>query len=411
MVLVHKIKEGIVHRVAKPASAKDQLNIIYIVRALAILGVIFVHVTSIPVGEIVDKSSSMFFYFNFLNVFNKFGTPTFIFLSALVLFYSYFDRPLNGKLIARFYQRRFLYILTPYLIFSAFYYVIQIYYSFGETWGQFAQHASFADFFTMVLYGKTFYHLYFVFISAQLYVLFPLLLWFLQRYPRVTKHLIWIGLALQWAFVLYNHFSLHYADKGQLAISYISYYLMGAFCGIYYPAVKDWMIVTWSKLFSAKALLWIPLWALWIFSSFGDVNLWYQTRVNDFSASALLYECYWFFHTFTSPLILLQISYLLYRNLNAKVVNTIIHLGVASFGVYIIHAAVLFYYFRLPVSYTPATYYLYIASGYAVTLLISWTIVGLAQKYVKSSWMLFGSKPKVLPYVQSRPVAARHTTA
>ncbi|NOU98756.1 hypothetical protein GC097_01800 [Paenibacillus sp. LMG 31457] len=106
----------------------------------------FVHVSSIPVGEIVDKTSSMFFYFNFLNVFNKFGTPTFIFLSALVLFYSYYDRPLNGKLIVRFYQRRFLYILLPYLIFSAFYYVIQIYYSFGETWEQFSQNASLTNF-------------------------------------------------------------------------------------------------------------------------------------------------------------------------------------------------------------------------------------------------------------------------
>jgi probable poly-beta-1,6-N-acetyl-D-glucosamine export protein len=388
-----------VRGVASEIKKKEQLNVIYIVRALAILGVIFVHVTSIPIGEIVDKSSSMYFYFNFLNVFNKFGTPTFIFLSALVLFYSYYDRPLNGKLIVRFYQRRFLYILTPYLIFSVYYYVIQIYYSFGETWKQFFQNASLTDFFEKVLYGKTYYHLYFVFISAQFYILFPFLLWFLKRNPRITKHLIWIGFVLQWAFVLFNHYSLHYADKGQLAISYISYYFMGAFCGIYYHTFKEWINVTWSNLFSQKALLWTPLWTLWIASSFGDVNLWYQTRVNDFSANALTYECYWFFHTYTSPLILLQLSSFLYRKLNAKVINTIINLGIASFGVYIIHAAVLFYYFQLPVSHTPATYYLYITVGYAFTLLFSWGIVGLAQKYVNISWMLFGSKPKRLPYI------------
>lgn len=349
----------------------------------------------------------MFFYFNFLNVFNKFGTPTFIFLSALVLFYSYYDRPLDGKIIVRFYQRRFLYILTPYLIFSAFYYVIQTYYSFGETWAQFFQHASLIDFFEKVLYGNTFYHLYFVFINAQLYILFPALLWFLQRNPRVTKHLIWIGFVLQWAFVLYNHFFLQYADKGQLAISYISYYFMGAFWGIYYHSLKDWITVTWKKLFSKKALLWIPLWAVWIVSSFGDVNLWYQTRVNDFSANSLIYECYWFFHTYTSPLILLQLSSLLYRKLNTKLINTIINLGVASFGIYIIHAAVLFYYFRLPVSYTPATYYLYVAVGYAVTLLLSWVIVELSHKYVKYSWMLFGSKPKTLPYIETKKIHLR----
>jgi peptidoglycan/LPS O-acetylase OafA/YrhL len=150
LVYVNKNKGGMEYGVAAEIKKKEQLNVIYIVRALAILGVIFVHVTSIPIGEIVDKSSSMYFYFNFLNVFNKFGTPTFIFLSALVLFYSYYDRPLNRKLIARFYQRRFLYILTPYIIFSAFYYIIQIYYSFGETWEQFFQNASLTEFFQMV---------------------------------------------------------------------------------------------------------------------------------------------------------------------------------------------------------------------------------------------------------------------
>nr|WP_171681638.1 hypothetical protein [Paenibacillus planticolens] len=192
---------------------------------------------------------------------------------------------------------------------------------------------------------------------------------------------------------------MHYEDKGQLAISYSSYYFMGAFCGIYYHTFKEWITVTWTNLLSKKVLLWIPLWTLWIASSFGDVNLWYQTRVNDFSANALIYECYWFFHTFTSPLILLQISIFLYQKLNTRLINTIINLGVASFGVYIIHAAILFYYFRLPVSYTPAAYYLYIAIGYAFTLLFSWGIVALAQKYIKGSWILFGSKPKISPYI------------
>ncbi len=65
-----------------------------------------------------------------------------------------------------------------------------------------------------------------------------------------------------------------------------------------------------------------------------------------------------------------QIANLLYRNLHAKIVNAIMNLGVSSFGVYIIHAAVLFYYFRLPINHTSATYYSYDAEGYAFTLLL-----------------------------------------
>lgn len=383
-------------------SRRQQLDVIYIVRALAILGAIAVHVTSVPLGQI-DANSIMFFNYNFINIFSKYGTPTFIFLSAFVLFYSYYKRPVNGKMLGRFYQRRFLYILIPYLICSVFYYVIQLYFSYGESWHQFSQQASLLHFFKLAVTGKAFYHLYFIFISIQFYILFPPMLWLLQRKPRLTNHLVWFGFILQWVFVLYNLYVWNFNDKAFLALSYFSNYFLGAYCGIKYEQVKDWMIVSKRKLLSRKAVLWVPLWLIWIVSSLEHVLLWYRTRVNGVYGDPLTYEVLWSLQTYTSSLILIQISYFLLEKLSAKMINMLIHLGVVSFGVYIIHVAILFFYIRLPVSSNPLIYHANIGCGFLVTLLASWGIVGLTNKYFKQSWLLFGAQPKVSPYREIRP--------
>lgn len=383
-------------------SQKEQIHVIYIVRALAILGVILVHVSSLPIGEIIDKQSFMYQFFNFINVFNRFGTTTFIFLSAFVLFYSYYDRKMDKKLIATFYKRRLLYILVPYLICSIYYYTIQMYYSYGEDWNQFFQNVSLADFWSALVMGKAFYHLYFIFISIQFYLLFPFFLWLLQRIKLLAKHLIWIGLVLQWIFVLLDYFYWNYADKSFLATSYMSNYLLGAFFGIHYHAIKGWIEVTWKKLLSRQALYWIPLWIVWAGASLSHVYLWYQTRAYDVFAHGLVYEGLWFLHSYTSGLILLQLSAGLYRLLSPFWTTVLYRLGMASFGIYIIHAGILFYYSLLPASYNPKLYYAYVAGGFAVTLGVSWGVVALAQKYMKHSWVLFGALPKGKPVIPGR---------
>lgn len=384
-------------------NSKEQLNHLYITRALAILGVITVHVSSLPVTAITDPSSTMFVLFNFLNSMARVGTTTFIFLSAFVLFYSYYDRPLNGKMMLKFYQRRFLYILVPYLIASIFYYIIKVYFSYGRTLDGFLANASVTGFLDNLLWGKAFYHLYFVFISVQFYVLFPILLLLFQRFPKLTKHLVWIGIALQWGFILINHYDWHYQQKGSLALSYLSYYFLGAFIGIYYNKIKDWIEITWKNLRSSKMAFWVPLWTVWIGSSLAHGYLWYGTRADILKAHNLVYEGLFYLQTITAALVLLQLSSILYRKLSPKLANVLIHLGVASFGIYIIHAGLLYFYSLIKPSSNPTMYMLYIAGGFIFTLFMSWGIVGFAMKYVKGSWMLFGSQPKKSPYIELTP--------
>ncbi|MGC6590579.1 acyltransferase, partial [Paenibacillus sp. Dod16] len=66
--------------------SRERLPELQLVRAFAIIGVLSVHSTSYAVSAMTD--SNYFFMYNFMNIFMKFGTPTFIFLSSLVLFYN-----------------------------------------------------------------------------------------------------------------------------------------------------------------------------------------------------------------------------------------------------------------------------------------------------------------------------------
>ena len=72
---------------------RAKLNEIDIVRGLAILGVLMVHSTSFATVDMLHNR--MFGVYNFLNIFSKIGTTTFILLSSFVLFYNYYPQPLT----------------------------------------------------------------------------------------------------------------------------------------------------------------------------------------------------------------------------------------------------------------------------------------------------------------------------
>ncbi|WP_052339885.1 acyltransferase [Gorillibacterium massiliense] len=383
-----------VSRSGGAGGSKEPIMSLYYVRALAILGVIMVHVTATPIGEIQGKQSSLYALFNFLNIFNKFGTPTFLFLSAFVLFYSYYDRPLSKALLSRFYKRRLMYILVPYLVGSCFYYMLGLYGVYG--FSHMSDYGSVKQFLGLLVHGKTYYHLYFIFINAQFYVLFPFMLWLLQKKPQLTKMLIPIGLVLQWAFVIGNLEVMHYGDKGYLFISYFANFCLGAFFGIFHKQVRDMLDLTWEKLFTYRGGIWLVVWGVWLVATVAHIHLWYENRTGTANAGAFTYELLWFLQTYTSGLILYQLAGLLYRKLKGTAAKLLLHLGSVSFGVYIVHAAVLYLFIRLlDTPSQPHLYVLYYACAYAATLSVSWMVVGLLQKRFKFAWVLFGSVPKI----------------
>ncbi|MGV2644034.1 acyltransferase family protein, partial [Clostridium perfringens] len=147
-------------------------------------------------------------------------------------------------------------IIIPYTLFSVFYFALlhYLYYQgrpFGETMENFVQ---------KLLTGKAYTHLYFVFISIQFYVMFPLVLWLFKKVPQLAKWAIPIGLVIQWTFILMNKYYWQVPNKGSWALSYIAYFMLGAFIGIYYPKLKAWLVISRANARPHRIAAWVVLW-------------------------------------------------------------------------------------------------------------------------------------------------------
>jgi surface polysaccharide O-acyltransferase-like enzyme len=104
---------------------------------------------------------------SFLYVAAKPAVPIFVTVTAISLCHAYL-----GKMdILRFYQKRFLYIFVPYVIWTIF----NIF--DAKQYGP----ASFDHFFWQVLAGTGRYHLWYMSMIIRFYLLFPLILWLTQK--------------------------------------------------------------------------------------------------------------------------------------------------------------------------------------------------------------------------------------
>jgi peptidoglycan/LPS O-acetylase OafA/YrhL len=363
---------------------KQQIKELFIVRALAILGVIMVHATSYATVELAT-SSSLYPLYNFLNRFFAFGTATFIFLSAFVLFYSYYNRVLDKQLLQNFYLNRLKYIVLPYVIFSLIYYVVVVF-PLSPDNNSFSGLSR--DFLLKLATGKAYDHLYFIFVLIQFDLLFPFLLWLFQKQKGLVKHGLWIGFAIQWAFVFLNSYYFRITvGTGSIALSYMSYYFLGAFAGVYYP-----QFVSWFK--GWKTCL---LGILWLLFGYLYVWIYYVMRVENIYYNAKWYTLFWNLYAYMAALVLLLLSFWLFKRFPAWLINGLIRLGASSFGIYLFHMLVLRFYRKFDFSGIPWLYHISIFGGFLCALLISWIVVVIVNRYFPCAWTIFGRSPKQLP--------------
>lgn len=373
-------------------SQKERIPQLDIFRAIAILAVLAIHATSRTLSEMLD--TSLFHPFLFINKFSQFAVPSFVFLSGFVLFYNYIDRPLSGKMLGKFYSKRLLYIIVPYVVFSLLYFILKMY--AGNTWDLPAVE-QINKLGKYLLKGTAYTHLYYVIIIFQFYVLFPLFLWCLQKSRRIAACSPLIGLLLQWGFVLLNKYMTKNGywelSKGSLSITYFSYFLLGAAIAIYYPSLKKWLIPSREGWQSGKGMAWISLWVVWAAAGIVHVELWYSSYKKAAVINSLWYEGFSNLHALLSCIVLMQLSFLLYgrgRNWLAAMLSS---MGACSFGIYLLHPALLYFYREIPFHGGSLAYAAAIAGGWLVALLGSWLVVALAFRYLKHSWIFFGSVP------------------
>jgi len=154
----------------------------------------------------------------------------FLLLTALVLTYNYGPRPLTA---GRFWRRRFWLVLPAYVTWSAIYYAAD-----GRSRGAFPS----AFWHDLVNAGAR-YHLYFLLVSMQIYLLFPLIRWVLKKTERYHAWLFGAALAYQAWLTVALHYKVGRQGNGLVAQfvngaglgywvdTYVLYVVAGALAG------------------------------------------------------------------------------------------------------------------------------------------------------------------------------------
>ncbi|QKT08608.1 acyltransferase [Gordonia sp. X0973] len=197
-----------------PKSAKrSYLHHLDLIRATTFALVIFVHVltqTADEVNSIGVTSTGLLLHFT---------RNTFFALTGFVLTYQYYGR--EDFTTWSFWRRRIKLVAYPYVIFTAVYFVVKILIPQGRLsqgtkdlggylWGGVTGSSSFRDFPATVSgdlaeFGRNLawglggggFHMYFLFVMVQVYLLFPLLLWLLQATKGFHAVVLTSSLALQ----------------------------------------------------------------------------------------------------------------------------------------------------------------------------------------------------------------------
>ncbi|KIL36690.1 hypothetical protein SD71_06735 [Cohnella kolymensis] len=368
---------------------RAKLSEIDLVRGFAIIGVLLVHSTSDATIQMLN--SDLFSLYNFFNIFFKIGTTTFIFLSSFVLFYNYYPQPLTMKQFKKFYRNRLMYVIVPYLLFTAFYFLLG-WWSKGQVWDWPAMLSALKY---KLLTGTGHEHLYFVFINIQLYVLFPVLLYLFQRFKWLAASAIVVGVLLQWGFFLWNRETQFIVyDRGSWAPTYLGQYFLGAWLGMYFDRIKSWLIIAKENIRASRVLVWMTMWLVWLAAGVSYVTIYYRARADKTLFHNAVYDLFWDIYTMITPLVLIQVAFLLSKMMKNTWIGGLRHLGVISFGVYLLHPFILLVYRQFP----PANgdtwvHHLWYAGGFVSALVISWIVVTVISRSNRWAWLVFGSVP------------------
>ncbi len=224
---------------------RKNLPEIEILRSIAMLAVIAIHVLNIPVSQLLTGSVShgRFFMARAMLIF---AVPCFLFLSMLMVGYgdNHFD--------AKFYQKKLLRIGVPYLLWSILYLIIVF------TVNQKIPENFFSvkSIFYYLAYGKAYEHLYFMPILLGFYVVAPLMKKLAMSVKNNPIAAIAIALVSQAAVYALNRFVL-YPEYTMLSSTFLWYFSMG-FLGLWF-GLDYTRNFAWVKKHSNKIFLLLVL--------------------------------------------------------------------------------------------------------------------------------------------------------
>lgn len=231
---------------------REHIEELYYIRAIAALGILIIHATG--VFAVISEFNSKAMYLGiFTNQFFRFGSPIFMMISGLVLFYNY--RSMAEFDAKKFYSKKALYIVIPYIAWSAVYFGYRAY--LGKIPFSINQIILFLK---EVVVGNSFPHLYFMVLIVQFYLILPLLIKYLTK-PMKEKpiSLFVILLILQSIILIYGRYFRDFNATGLVGMfnkyywksvfGWFFYFLTGGILGFHYKSIVNWIENNIKKIF------------------------------------------------------------------------------------------------------------------------------------------------------------------
>jgi probable poly-beta-1,6-N-acetyl-D-glucosamine export protein len=226
-------------------------------RACTALGVVAVH--AFYFTAYLNSSSLGYQMQNALVVALHFTREVFIFVTAFALVYVY-----NGRFGSplQFWKKRALGVLVPYTIWSVIYVLVTVHFT---SVGAFLQTAIFD-----ILTGNASYQLYYILLTLQFYLLFPLFLPFIiycSRRPWLTLGISFAVQVLLFAldFHTVQQSSLPFwqavsAFQDRFLLVYPFYFMLGGMTALYFQQVRTFLLRHGWLILSAATLALAALW-------------------------------------------------------------------------------------------------------------------------------------------------------
>ncbi|WP_088052311.1 acyltransferase [Virgibacillus dakarensis] len=218
-------------------SSKKYFYEISFIRAIACLCVVTVHVTA---GFYYENGNSFNWLTQFLNQISRFGTPAFAIISGFLLYNQVIKRGFNFK---KFWKSRFTKVITPFFIWSLLYLLIKWKYNLFAI-PSLDSSEEIKYFLYYFFTGKSNYHLYFIAIVVQFYLLFPLLQLFKSKKSLMLFTLI--SFFVNFFFVEYkieigNGLFNKFLNERVFFFHWVYYFFMGGLLVYYWDLIIKWI--------------------------------------------------------------------------------------------------------------------------------------------------------------------------
>ncbi len=313
-----------------PVPVRAHIFEIDLIRAVTVFSVVALHCLA-STQFLVPAVSSLYLVNLFIHLLH-YNREMFMFVTGLVLTYAYFGKPFSAK---KFWLRRALLILVPYLFWSIIYVKINNHTLGLEAYLKLLWHD--------ILVGEASYQLYYILLALEFYILFPFFLIFLKK---VSKH-PWTTLSISFLFqIFFLHLDYNYLQSGifksdlitnfilpfqdRIFITYQFFFIFGAFTAIYMKDGYSFM-KKFGKFLPFVVITSIILYSIYYYYLIGiSKNIFYATSVLQPSVTIYSIVIILFF-------LWLAISWVK----NLKLYKVVKLTADTSFGIYFVHVAIL----------------------------------------------------------------------